>query len=402
MARTGKRPGTAATPKRATGRQGPRREKGSGGVTLLRPGVWRVDIEFGRDPVTGRCRRVSRTLQGTRRDAEAALARLKVAEAEQRLPRGGTSAKSVRAAFDLYLEAAAAGTIELAPRTIVTSRSAANTMCRMLLPGDRPFGTIALNRLTWKEIEQLYAAMRAEELGVDWVRRCATVLTRALDFARKRGLIDSNPSKDAARPRSGRSKPVSPAVADVRAVLDRVRAMDAELADAVTLLASTGMRKAELLGLQWSAVDLERREVHLAFAISDGGPGVKVVRKETKKSDWRDVPLTAQAIEVLCRQRERLVHGGGVSPSDYVFPGSPDPSVPFRPDTFADRWLACRGESPVTLLQLRHFVATTMLDAGESYRTVADILGNSENTLRLHYDGRTDVGKRRAIEALAF
>ncbi len=38
-----------------------------------------------------------------------------------------------------------------------------------------------------------------------------------------------------------------------------------------------------------------------------------------------------------------------------------------------------------------------MLDAGESYRTVADILGNSEATLRLHYDGRTDVGKRKAI-----
>lgn len=34
------------------------------------------------------------------------------------------------------------------------------------------------------------------------------------------------------------------------------------------------------------------------------------------------------------------------------------------------------------------------------YRTVADILGNSESTLRLHYDGRTDVGKRKAITAL--
>ena len=41
-----------------------------------------------------------------------------------------------------------------------------------------------------------------------------------------------------------------------------------------------------------------------------------------------------------------------------------------------------------------------MLDAGESYRTVADILGNSESTLRLHYDGRTDVGKRKAVAAL--
>ncbi|MEZ5248019.1 MAG: hypothetical protein R2713_02030 [Ilumatobacteraceae bacterium] len=142
---------------------------------------------------------------------------------EKRLPRGGTSAKSVRAAFDLYLEAAAAGTIVLAPRTLVTSRSAANTMCRMLLPGDRPFGTIALSRLTWQEIEQMYAAMRAEELGVDWVRRCATVLTRSLDFARKRGLIDSNPSKDATRPRGSRSKPVSPAMAEVRALLDRAR-----------------------------------------------------------------------------------------------------------------------------------------------------------------------------------
>jgi integrase len=401
MARQSKRQGAAAS-KQPAGRQGPRREKGSGGLTLVRPGAWRVDIEYARDPVTGRRRRVSRTVQGTRRDAEAALARLRVADVEKRLPRGGTSAKSVRAAFDLYLDAAAAGTIVLAPRTLVTSRSAANTMCRMLLPGDRPFGTIALSRLTWQEIEQMYAAMRAEELGVDWVRRCATVLTRSLDFARKRGLIDSNPSKDATRPRGSRSKPVSPAMAEVRALLDRARAIDPELADAVTVLAGTGMRKAELLGLQWWAVDLDRREVHLAFAISDGGPGVKVVRKETKRSDWRDVPLTSQVADALRRQHDRAVERGVVGPSDYVFPGSPDPSVPIRPDTFADRWLACRGDSPVTLLQLRHFVATTMLDAGESYRTVADILGNSENTLRLHYDGRTDVGKRRAIEALAF
>ena len=56
----------------------------------------------------------------------------------------------------------------------------------------------------------------------------------------------------------------------------------------------------------------------------------------------------------------------------------------------------------VKLQELRHFAATAMLDVGESYRTVAKILGNSENTLRLHYDGRTDVGKRKAIQALEF
>lgn len=71
-----------------------------------------------------------------------------------------------------------------------------------------------------------------------------------------------------------------------------------------------------------------------------------------------------------------------------------------RPDRFTVRWAAARGSSPITLLYLRHYTATAMLDAGESYRTVADILGNSETTLRLHYDSRTDVGKRRAIAAL--
>jgi hypothetical protein len=41
-----------------------------------------------------------------------------------------------------------------------------------------------------------------------------------------------------------------------------------------------------------------------------------------------------------------------------------------------------------------------MLDAGVPYRTVVDLLGNGEVTLRLHYDGRTDTEKRDAAKAL--
>ncbi|MHB8294592.1 MAG: hypothetical protein ACYDH5_08195 [Acidimicrobiales bacterium] len=75
-----------------------RRKRGSGGLFPLREGVWRVDVEASRYPVTGRRRRVSRTVTGTRRDAEVTLARLKVADHEKRLPAGGTNARSVGAA----------------------------------------------------------------------------------------------------------------------------------------------------------------------------------------------------------------------------------------------------------------------------------------------------------------
>ncbi len=377
-----------------------RRKRGSGGVIPIRDGAWRVDVEVGRDPVTGSRRRVSRTVRGTREDAEVALARLKVADHERRLPTGGTKARSVRAAFQVYLQAVEAGVIELAPRTIVTSRSAASTMGSTVLPDGRAFGDVPLGRLSWQEIEQCFAVMRSQGKSADWVRRCATVLSRALELARKRGLIDTNPSKDAARPRTARQKPFSPTTVEVRALLAVAQERDPEIGDAAILLASTGMRKGELQGLTWRNIDFDRSEVHVAAAITDGGPGVGLIRKPTKRSDWRDVPLTTGAHAALMRQRARRHDLLGAEPDDeYVFAGSAVGLVPMRPEVLTNRWASVRGESSVTLLHLRHFAATTMLDAGESYRTVATLLGNSE-TLRFHYDGRTDVGKRNAIRAL--
>ncbi len=176
------------------------RAKGSGGVFAIRPVVWRVDIELPRDKVTSKRRRVSRYIEGARSVAEFELSRLRVSDNEKRMPTGGTSACSVRAALDMYVDAADTGLIELAPRTILTTRSAANTMCAVTLLGGRQFGQLKLNRLSWQEIEDMYGVMRTNRSDTDWVRRCAPVLSRALVFSRKRGLIDSNPTKDGHSP----------------------------------------------------------------------------------------------------------------------------------------------------------------------------------------------------------
>lgn len=377
------------------------RKRGSGGIFRVRPGVFRIDVEVRRDPVSGRRRRVSRTVYGTQRDAEVALAQLRLADHHRRLPQTATGAKTVKALLDLYLEEAGAGKVQLAPRTIVTSRSAVNTMSATVLPDGRLFGDLRLSRLTWREIEEMYAAMQAAGAGPDWTRRCGTVLSRALERGKKHGLLDSNPERDADRPKSVRSKPFAPLASDVQKLLAKVADEDPELADLAVVLASTGMRTSELLAVKWEDLDTAAGEVHLANAIVDGGPGVGVRRQPTKRSDWRDVPLTDSALAAMDRQRDRRTAiAGSVRKDEYVFPAGRDGLVPHRPDRLSDRWLEHRGCSPITLLALRHFAATRMLDAGVSYRTVADLLGNSENTLRLHYDGRTDVGKRKAIAAL--
>ncbi|MCC6225872.1 MAG: hypothetical protein IT195_05660 [Microthrixaceae bacterium] len=116
-------------------------------------------LAIGRDSVTGKRRRASRTVEGTARDAEVALARLKVADHERRLPSGGTRAHSVGAALDQYLEAIAHGLIELAPSTVLTSRSAIRTMKAIEMPDGRVFGNVRLSKLGWQDIEHLYAGI---------------------------------------------------------------------------------------------------------------------------------------------------------------------------------------------------------------------------------------------------
>jgi hypothetical protein len=76
----------------------------------------------------------------------------------------------------------------------------------------RRFGHIQLSSLCWQDIEEMVRVTRIGR-SVERVRRSGTVLSRALNRARKRGLIEHNPAKDAARPKAVRRKPESPQLA---------------------------------------------------------------------------------------------------------------------------------------------------------------------------------------------
>jgi hypothetical protein len=182
-----KSPGAVAAAEPAKGDAQPRRRRrrrGSGGIHFVREGVYRVDIELNRDPVTGKRRRISRQIEGTYDDAEIALARLRVADHEGRLTARGTRARSVRAVLEAYIKDIEFERIEMAPKTLVTSRSAMNTMCRTQLPDGRIFGDIRLSQFNWQDVEELYRAMKGAGKGAAWIRRCATASGKKLDMGK--------------------------------------------------------------------------------------------------------------------------------------------------------------------------------------------------------------------------
>jgi len=128
--------------------------------------------------------------------------------------------------------------------------------------------------------------------------------------------------------------------------------------------------------------------MHVAFAIATAArvssraqadQGVGLARRSAYRLG--DAGLRASA-----RTQARTNWPPGASAERVHLRGRPDGTKPIRPDSLSDRLAEARGHSNVTLQDLLHYVATTMLDAGVPYRTVADLLGNSEVTLRLPYD----------------
>jgi integrase len=375
-----------------------RRSRGSGTVAKRGHDRWFVQFDGPPDTVTGDRRRHSRTVHGTRADAEAALARLRVDVGGGTIP-VGTNARDVRAACELYMR-----DVRTEKNTQRTDRSAINRLCATILPGGTVVADLPLSRLDWQTIERIYDAW-AREVSPQGRARYASTVSKVLEHAKRIGWITSNPAKEARRPRVPAHRPDVPDDADVRAALAAVRERDFLLYAYVLGLATIGCRRGELLAIKVEDLDLRRGVVSIRAALADGGPGTGIYYKATKRNDWRDVPLTEQIVEVLSELLDqRRVAGEGtlaLRPDSFVFSDDIEGLRWLRPDTTSQRWLAVRGASKVTLAMLRRYVATQLLDATNGdYRTVASITGNSEETLRRWYDAGPNLEKKAAIRNL--
>ncbi len=130
-------------------------------------------------------------------------------------------------------------------------------------------------------------------------------------------------------------------------------------------LYATGVRRAELVRLQLSDIDSERRVVHVR-----GGKG----RKD------RDVMLSEQLLAAL-RQYWR---GLSRQPAEWLFPGGRWHTAD-HPISGNVPWNACREASqragidkPVHPHTLRHCFATHLLEAGADLRTIQLLLGHRD------------------------
>lgn len=366
------------------------------GHITKRGDAWRVHVYLGVDPATAKQRYLTRTVRGTKREAEIVCAQMvaEVAHGDHAVAPSGT----VGELLERWM--AHAGP-DMSPATVTAYRI---YLRKWIVPA---LGSTRLDRLKPAAIDQLYASLRGH-LSTGSIRKVHTILRSSLGQAVRWGLIATNPAASASPPKVVRKPIVPPTPNDVARLLEAADACDPEFGLYLRLAAVTGARRGELCALRWTDIDHEEGQLLIERAIVLGPDGLVVKRTKTNRD--RRIALDTGTLAALQAHRSaaeaRCALGAmKLVKAAYVFSRDVEGRAPWRPDSSATgRFMALRdtvGLPKVRLHDLRHYVATRLLDAGVPVRSVSERLGHASATTTLTiYAAAVPATDRRSAEIL--
>lgn len=165
---------------------------------------------------------------------------------------------------------------------------------------------ITLAGLTARDIQDFYTA-QGERVKANTVIHYHAVIHRALKYAVKTDLIPSNPADKVDRPRKNAFTASFYSEEEFARLFSAVEGLLIEVP--VKLSAFYGLRRSEVLGLKWDAIDFERNTISIRHTVTsctvDGRYTIVAADTTKTKSSRRTLPLVAPVRELLLNLRER-------------------------------------------------------------------------------------------------
>lgn len=365
------------------------------GVTHLGGERWRVRIYAGKDPLTGKERQLSRTYHAATRTAAMKQAEAYRVEMRKQLKTAAANRGTIRELGDRFL---ALKRRDRAPSTVTNY---ARIVDRIV----DTFGHLPIEALTGRMIDDWYGRLMDGGMTAATVQHHHSVLRAMLRQAVKSEMAERVATIGATPPSAPKYETRPPTIEVARLLLDEARG---DLAAALHVLAATGIRRGELVGLHWSDIEHGRMTVRRSITELKGGV-LHVGPPKGKKA--RTIKITAQTWLTLMRHRERVrvrAEKLGVTlPADgpifVSFRGSLDGTRPYKPSWVSHGWDRIRKTHGVTFRphDLRHANATWMTDAGIPVTTGAKRLGHAQtSTFTDVYGHGTDEADARAVAVL--
>ena len=234
-------------------------------------------------------------------------------------------------------------------------------------------GHIALQKLQPEDLDTLYAQLLSDGkrngagggLAPKTVRIIHGIIRKALADAHRKGTVNRNVADLADPPKvrlGGRTAMKVWSAEELRTFLARIEYHD--LYTAFFLVANTGMRRGEVLGLTWRNVDLDTARLVVSQSVLSVDYEASVADVKTATSR-RTIDLDARTVATLRAWRRRQLEerlSTGRRDDEFVF-ARPD-GRPVHPDYFSQCWDRLVAASPlprIRLHDLRHTHASILL-----------------------------------------
>lgn len=361
-----------------------------GYVKEISKNYFKIFVEAGKDPSTGRRKRVVRYHHGRSSEAEH-IKSLLIAEIEH-----GThidpSKITVSNWMDTWLEEYKRPTIRA--KTYDLYKWAIDAFIK---PG---VGFGLLQKLRPEHLQKMYNSIREKGKSTRTIHLIHQLIYGALEQALKNNLIKTNPSLATTRP------PLKNKEVRAMTVEEQDKFMKAlaghRLGAAFATMLGTGLRRGEILGLHWEDINLEVKVLHVQRGIVYvRGQGILVEEPKTTKGR-RTVPLPALIVGYLQAHKEKLLSDGIYFENGPAFPNKKGGYI--WPDNFNrsyDKLRETLNLKDINPHALRHTFATRLLEMEEDMRVIQELLGHAkESTTSNIYVHVSEKLKRRAVDKL--
>lgn len=327
-----------------------------------------VNLEFGRDPETGKQIKKTKTFSKIT-EARAAL-RKHETERDQ-----GRTVIPVQITVSQWLN----GWLE----TVIKPNKADTTVYAYRHIMDHivsVLGDIPLQKLTPGQIQRYYAQQMSNGLSSNTVRKHHDLLNHALKVAVVQDVLAVNPVVKVTPPKFTKKEIHFYSPEKLKLLMSLAEGDRIEIL--IKLAAYLGLRREEILGLTWDNVDLDNRLIHIRQVRTAAGS--MIVEKDPKTAtSARDLYIPDDVVTALQRERERQEQykealGSEYQDLGYVF--CHENGRPFRPNYVSDlfsKFIRDHELPYITLHGLRHSFATMANSLGIPMYDIGKALGHS-------------------------
>ena len=325
---------------------------------------WTIQVFLGQDSETGKRDFHSETIRGTKAEAQRRLREL-LAEVERKTFVRPTNV-TLEAFLDRWLDEY--GESRLRSRTIGGYRSYIARYVPGWLSRKRVVDVRAEDISRFEMNLRRGGGEGGRALSGRTVLQMHRILSSAFTYAVRQGVVGRNVVTAVEPPRIERFEGGALEWDDVGRLLGVIE--EGVFRTLVLLALQTGLRRSELLGLQWRDVDFARRQLSVRRArVRVKGVGLRVEGTKSGKSRVVDVP--EDSVEALLGMGKGEGHG-------FVF-GNED-GVGWDPDWVTRRfkvYVDRAGFLGFRFHDLRHTHASLMLAGGVHLKIVSERLGHS-------------------------